>query len=300
VILRGLAVKNLCALASIALLAACTTQAETDKTLSLLGHVMAFEQGPDKKPGKVLDRSGTANTATVTTKMVDGKPSTVSISVAGTLQGGTAVPGATGLKVDQAKSGDATLVTTEGADGDPFLAALTIGKHHAVGFYATQQGTTQFIGVGVTGETATAMPTAGAATFKGDLNAIVAGSVTGVQSAGGPVTMTAAFAPGGGTISGRTNNLADNETDELVGFDFVFANAAISGTNYSGGTVSLVSEGLSIPVGTVTSSNYQGSFFGPSAVETGGTFQIESTGVPNKINGGTQTIQAIGAFGASQ
>lgn len=290
-------VKNLCALASVALLAACTTQAETDKTLSLLGHVMAFEQGPDKKPGKAIDRSGSANTATITTRMVDGKPSTVSISVAGTLQGGTAVPGATGLKVNQAKSGDASLVTTEGADGDPFLAALTIGKHHAVGFYATQQGTTQFIGVGVTGDKTATMPTVGAATFNGDVNAIFARSASGVQSVGGKVQMNAAFLPGGGTISGKSSGLADTETDEAAGVELVFQNATISGNSYSGGTVSLVSQASGLPVGTVTSSNYQGEFYGPGAVETGGTFQLGATGVP--LSKGTQDLQAIGAYGAA-
>ncbi|MBX3529374.1 MAG: transferrin-binding protein-like solute binding protein [Rhizobiaceae bacterium] len=289
--------KNLCALVSVALLAACTTQSETDKTLSLLGHVMAFQPGPDGKPKTAIDRSGTANTATITTKMVDGKPSTVSISVAGTLQGGTAVPGASGLKVDQAKSGDASLVTTEGKDGDPFLAALTVGKYHAVGFYATQQGTTQFIGVGVTGDKTTAMPTVGAATYNGDVNAIFARSASGVQSVGGKVQMNAAFTPAGGTIGGKSSGLADNETDQAAGVELVFQNASISGNSYSGGAVSLVSQANGLPVGTVTSSNYQGEFYGPGAVETGGTFQLGASNVP--LSGGTENLQAIGAFGAA-
>ncbi len=292
-------VRNLTILAFTALLAACTTGGGTTpdtRTLVLLGHVLALEPDEDGVPRTAVDRSGQANSATVTTHLVDGKPSTVDIAVAGTLAKGTVVPGATGLKVDQQKTGDAALATTQ--EGDSFLAALSTGKHHAVGLYAVQQGNRQFIGLGVAGEATQTMPTVGAADYNGDVNALLAGSVSGVQSVGGRLKMTAAFTPGGGTVFGRTSGLADNETDVPAGVELGFNSTAISGNTYAGDSISLLSQSTGLPVGTVTSSNYQGAFYGPDAAETGGTFQFAATGVP--LSSGTQDVQAVGAFGLAK
>src|SRR5690606_38242460 len=88
------------------------------------------------------------------------------------------------------------------------------------------------------------------------------------------------------------------ESGVPVPMDVIMNPTPIVGARYQGGSMTLVRAGTSTPVGSMVSSEYQGAFYGPNAVETAGSFQLEANHVPIVGGGGaTQNVQAIGVFG---
>lgn len=270
----------------------------TTGTSTVRGHFFAVNLNEDEEMVSIRDRSATASVATVSVHSVDGEPRTADISVAGPLGGGSVVPGRTGLRVDSSASSFG-IVAAEGDDA--FLGSAAVGgQHYGLGAYVVIDGNVGFVGLGMTGNETQSMPTTGQATFRGEMAGVVAGDVTGVEAVTSNLTMNTTFTPSGGSISGRTADMI-TEGGSRVGIDVVLGSTAIQGNRYEGGSLSLMAEGTDTPVGAVTSSDYQGAFYGPGAAETAGSFQIEATGIPI-INGGgaTQRVQAIGAFGAAR
>jgi hypothetical protein len=268
-------------------------------TVNAKAHFIKLQNG---NPVTATDRSNAASNVTVTVTASDGVPTSASASVAGTLAGGSSVPGLTNQAVVAGTAGNA--LPSFGNPNDDFLGPASINVPGAQNFvlarYQHTDGNVRYIGYGASGTVTPSMPTAGGANFTGKAGGTVVGSQTGAEAFTGDVTMTAAFAPGGGTMQGQVNNIVVGTTQ--VPLRLVLDAGAITGTSFGGTAGILTSAGAAIPGLTVSQSNYQGSFYGANGVEAAGSLQIGATGVPcagaNCV--GTQTIQAVGGFGARQ
>jgi hypothetical protein len=268
-------------------------------TVSAKAHFIKLQNG---NPVTATDRSNAANDVTVTVTSSDGVPTSASASVAGTLGGGSSVPGLTNQAVVAGTAGNA--LPSFGNPNDDFLGPASINVPGAQNFvlarYQHTEGNVRYIGYGASGTVTPSMPTVGGANYSGKAGGTVVGSQTGAESMTGDVTMTAAFAPGGGAMQGQINNIVVGTTP--VPLRVVLAQGAISGNTFGGAVGVQTSAGAAIPGLNVDQSNYQGTFFGASGVEAAGSFQISATGVPcvgtNCV--GTQSVQAVGGFGARQ
>lgn len=259
---------------------------------------MSFNTDASGAPVSVRSRSLTANTATVTVQTENGKAVTADISVAGQLADGSTVPGAVGLLVDPATANSA-LVSASSADA--FLGQVEVGgRDYVLGGYGVRQGNVLYAGFGMAGNESPNVPTVGSAIYSGEAAGFVVGDVTGVDAVTSRLSLTARFAPGGGTVSGLATNMV-NANGVRIPIDVRFDQANISGSKFEGGKLGLQSPTNGAAIGQVVSSDYQGAFYGDRAAEAAGTYQIEATGVPIVGGGGqTQRIQSIGAFGAAR
>jgi hypothetical protein len=292
-------VRSLAAAVSLLLLTGCmpSLSSSTSSSTLLKGHVMALNTDAAGNAVSVKDRSGSANNATVTTYFLSDEAQTVDIAVAGQLQNGTTVPSRAGLKVDP-KITNKFIAAAAGTDS--FLGLANVkGTHFAVGAYGVRDGSTTFFGLGATGNRTTDMPATGTARYNGAIAATVAGSTSGFQTVAGTVTMDANFGPGQATISGRAANLVST-AGGATGYDVLMEPTAFIGNEYANGKLKLVQRGGTAAVGSMTSSDYQGGFYGGGAAETAGTFQFGADGVPVTGGTGTESLQSIGVFGAAK
>lgn len=221
------------------------------------------------------------------------------------MSGGTVIPGASGMTPDDPKK---TRPNYQGQD--VFLTQQHITNEMGFGRYRKESGQIEIVGYSMVGELTPldgpgARPATATAQFAGRTH--LQGQVgTFFGSINGDASITANFQPfGGGTVSGRLNNLVvgnnagpfqSDPNGIALGADILLDQTNIAGNGYSrglpevGGTLRLVTPGTTTSVGTVIDSDYQGSFFGPGAKQTGGTFQIES-----ELADGRK-FDAIGAF----
>lgn len=205
------------------------------------------------------------------------------------------------------KSGESTRIAASGTffsepktiEGDGFLEELSASQHmRFVRFGGTQDGI-EYSGFGFVGETTANMPTTGSVNYSGEAGGVVEGSTTGISVLSGDLALRADFAPGGGNVSGRIEQITSRQSGSPVGFDVALDSASITGSRFSNGPMRVVEAGGVAEVGDTIQSNYDGSFYGPNAAEVGATFQLKAFRVPVPGGGGTQTIYAVGSFRGS-
>jgi len=142
------------------------------------------------------------------------------------------------------------------------------------------------------GETST-MPTTGSATYTGGAAGYVVKGGTGGEFYG-TSSLTANFATGGGTVTGSISNInvySFNNNALMGTMNSISISATISGAGnsaaeYSGTTSAQAGAGTAFDITGATGS-IKGGFYGPSAQETAGTFQMSGGGA-----------QIVGSFGA--
>jgi hypothetical protein len=140
----------------------------------------------------------------------------------------------------------------------------------------------------------TAMPTTGSATYSGGAVGYIV-ATTGPNNAGqfyGTSNLTANFATGGitGSISGINAYSVQNNgsgATPLGTVNTIGLAATISGSNFTGTTNVTGGAGTAFDISGATGS-LSGSFFGPSAQEVAGVFDLSGT-----------TTQVIGSLGAT-
>lgn len=170
-------------------------------------------------------------------------------------------------------------------DGDSFLQLVSSGNGYAAARYETKAGGTGHLGYVVAGQRsdASAIPTAGTATFNGKAHATVFGSASGRASAEGNARIVANF--GNRTVNGTISNLTVGGQAQ-PGTQIILNQAPIAGNSYSGS--------VNMTGAASSSGNYQGGFYNPEVNGTAGSFHLRASGV------GGQDIEAVGAFGGNR
>jgi len=171
--------------------------------------------------------------------------------------------------------------TTPGANGAIGTLLASVGNtlsYSGYGVWATNDtGTAGRIGFFSLGNATSTMPVSGTATYTGTTfgAANASGMIYGVE---GTIQLAANF--GTGTVTTNISNIQTQQlgTNTTASLPSMSGTATISGTQYSG---TLSGGSLS---GTST-----GTFYGPNAAETGGTWKVTGGGVT-----------AIGSYGAKQ
>ena len=261
---------------------------------SLSTKSMAMRTNASGEATDVVDRSVSNNQVmTITQREINGFPHDASVTVSGSMFGGTTVPGDDGMAVLAGSTSD---YIPSYRNNDSFLTEVHEGAYYATAKYETRLGDRKYVAYGATrgGETLN-MPTNGVAHYNGSVHGTVFGSQTGESALSGNVSMAANFGPGLSTMSGKMTNLRliQGSDNYALGSDIVMNAAPINGNGYSG-SLYLDRAGVS------TFGSYDGSFYGPGARETAGTFQFDADGVP--IPGPApayERLQGVGAFGAN-
>lgn len=287
------------------------TKVQTSK-----GHFITFTtRALNSSASHIVDRSGQSSDVTVTQHLTNGTPTSADIEVTGSLAGGTVVSAVQGLpaveggflrerKSDIGTSADAFLQITSGKSHGLYAYIRTTGDDPTIGGYA-------YTGVVAIGDKTSNMPTSGSATYRGQATAYLFPHTSGgettrdqLRELSGTAALTASFNPGSASVSGRITDMKSKSTLTGVqapfGADIVMNPAPMSGNSYQGGTLRLVRAGTNTAAGNVTSSDYQGSFFGDAAAETAGSFQFAATGVTVPGVGANQNVQAVGGFSGSR
>jgi C-lobe and N-lobe beta barrels of Tf-binding protein B len=133
------------------------------------------------------------------------------------------------------------------------------------------------------------LPTSVTATYTGTYRGYAAVG-NSVSNQAGNANMTANFT--NGTMTGNVTSLTNLSTLASAGYGLNMS-GTISGGSYSG-TAGFTNATTGAAAGTVTSSAFNGGFYGPNAAETAGAVAIRGT-APT----GVQTI-VVGAFGAKK
>ncbi len=158
-------------------------------------------------------------------------------------------------------------------------------------------------GVGFIGNNTAAMPGAGTAEYKGFLEGAtsVYETATGLKQMGlgGDVALTANFQTGkvtGGVSNGSLQTF-DSQSNSLVNLNSditgLNVNADITGSEYSGSAMLVDAAGNA--VGTTTTNDVIGAFFGDGAVETAAAVQIEGNAM---LEGRSSNYILTGVIGA--
>ncbi len=287
-----------------ALAAGCTTPSTTgsitppgdstpppaETVLGATGHF--FSQSADG----TRDRTRTAIGMDIVTRPPGDSPTEGDIKPKGLMASGAEIAATTGLKRDALSTPEEQVFSNDAQD--TFLTVRRISSDLVIGDFVKLNASGFVRGVGVAGNPTQDMPTSNSATFTGEAFFVP----TNLTEMRGKTTMKAEFAPGGGTVSGKIDQIqTSGRKPEILGLDIVLQQTPISGSTFSGGKVGLVTAGTSTAVGTVVSSDYGGGFFGAGAAQAGGTFHFEATGVPLPGVLNPTTLEAIGAFhGAKQ
>jgi hypothetical protein len=137
------------------------------------------------------------------------------------------------------------------------------------------------------------MPTTGTASFSGGAVGYVVKGGTGGEFYG-TSTLTANFATGGGTVTGTISNInvySFNNNTLSGTMNDISINATIAGAGntkaeYSGTATAQGAAGTAVDI-TGATGPLKGAFYGPTAQETAGTFQMSGGGA-----------QVLGSFGA--
>ena len=275
---------------------------------------------------KILDKSAPGGVAIEGSATVDPTPNTnqgnnpalVSASSADTLQNGTKIAGMTDAKgniyFDGGNFGDA-----QATDATTGLSSVGVyNKHDSTGKFiekiVLKHGTTiryregkesdtiALHAIGYIGNATTNMPTTGQATYRGFHEGGVSvydddGTMQNMGLSGGKVELTADF--GAGTVKGGITEarFAAYKSSKVVDLNpnitGLNINANITGSDYTG-TANLV-DSSNNPVGTTTSNDAIGSFFGDAGAETIATYVIEGNA---QIDGQNRDYIMSGAIGA--
>jgi hypothetical protein len=257
----------------------------------------------------VTDRTSNGTPASATIFMAEVPfvgievPTSASAGFSGQTDGGLLIP-ATGRMAapsslaDKAIAGQdisADIENLKYSDSDSFLQLVGTGNGFAMVKYEAQQGSTGYLGYVVAGLDGTKSTDAqiaaqtGTATFNGKASATWFASGTGKADATGDATVTATFAPGGGTAGGAISNIAVAGVAQ-PGLSVVLAPAAIAGSAYNGAAT--------MTGAAASNGNFQGQFFNPDVNGTAGTFHLRATGVTTSA--GVQDVEAVGAFGGNR
>ena len=166
------------------------------------------------------------------------------------------------------------------ANGEIISAQInptTTLSYTAYGAWASQNGVTETAGGMSLGVPTAAMPVAGTATYNGTTLGVMTNASGGLAVWGG-IQLVANF--GTGSVATTISNLQTQviDTSAMGSLANMTGTATIAGNQYSG---TLSGGGLS---GTQV-----GSFYGPSAAETGGAWKVAGSGVT-----------VIGSYGAKQ
>lgn len=241
------------------------------------------------------DRTRTAIGIDIVTRPPGDAPTEGDIKPKGPMASGAEIAAATGLKHEADSTPDALGFGNDARD--TFLTVRRISSDLVIGDFVKLNAAGFVRGVGVAGNPTQDMPTSNSATFTGEAFFVP----TNLTDMKGKTTMRAEFAPGGGTVSGKIDQIqTSGRRPDILGLDIVLQQTPISGSTFSGGKVGLVTAGTDTAVGTVTSSDYGGGFFGAGAAQAGGTFHFEATGVPLPGVLNPTTFEAIGAFHGSR
>ncbi len=280
---------SLAAVLSLSALAACGSGANrpdiTTSSVNVRGHGMALSTDAAGTPAFVYDKSDAYLEGNVTRTMANGVPISANAGFDGKLDNGTSIPGRNDMKVDAANLNSFTAT-------DAFLSVVRSGNAHGLYAYGTRGSGRDYTVYASGGDRTGNMPTSGMATFNGGAEATVFSSLTGKSVVTGKSQLTANFS--NGTVSGKLYEL----NGALAGTDIVLGQRAVVGPNFTNGEVALTVAGTQIPNATLTSSDYQGSFFGSGAGEAAGTFQFSATNMPTLA--GTQNLSGVGGFSASR
>ncbi len=281
------------------LLAACTGAGGNPVTLVpsvTLSHFIALETQRDGTPVAVADRSVAPEMMTVL-EYDDGSSRTAASAwVIGVLPGGTSIPDLTGLDPDPTYPGNyiRTVISNDG-----FLDEVGSGDGFALGRYSVRNRARDrlFLGYRFVGDIVSNRPATGSAAYEGIAHAMMFGSFTGARDVSGRAALKAEFDGAGGSVSGRLSDLKAG--GQPVGYELVLQPAGISEAAFLGGRIAVEGVGGAPSGATVTSSDWQGMFFGAGAKAAAGTFTLGADGVP-RPGGGTESVQGVGGFGGSR
>lgn len=276
-----------------AMLAGCGSAANapdlTTRTAQTKSHSVAFFVRSDT--GEIVGpeaRSRTAQDGTIVTTLANGLATSVDVSVNGSIGGNTQVPGADNLKVDASNPNFFR-------QGDTFLSRVQSGGSYTLNHYRTFRDGRRF-DTYISGGTRTGnMPRNETASYTGQATATVYSTATGVAEVTGNAALTGSFSSNGGSVSGRITNL----NGPMAGTDIRLNASSLNGSSFQGGSLDLVDANTGLFNANVSSSDYQGAFFGGNAAEVAGTFQFDAQNVPAP-GGGTQRIEAVGGFGGQR
>lgn len=168
--------------------------------------------------------------------------------------------------------------------------AAILGENESTGFVAIQQEYSSFglwlqaltsntlaVGAMIAGSTTSTMPSTGTAIYSGAFTGTYTSSSGSFSPTFGAISSTVNFGSRTGSISAPSVTFDNDTSSATFGFS---GGITVSGSAFSG----IVTDNRG------TAGSIQGAFFGPSAVEMGGTFSIRGIGLDSHI----------GSFGMSQ